>query len=277
MPGTLYVVATPIGNLDDVSDRARRVLAEVDVIAAEDTRRTARLLARFDIRTSVLSYHAHNEAARAARLLARLEAGESVALVSDAGTPTIADPGARLVTAAHGAGVPVVTVPGPSAIAAALSASGFPAERFVFMGFPPAAGSARRRWFEQLRDEARVVVFFEAPHRIRKTLEALKNYGNRPIMVARELTKTHESLVFSPNMEGLDEPPERGEFTVVLGPSLKKPIEIDEERVCAMFGLLTENGDFSREKATALVAGAFGIPERDVKKLVKKARMLGNR
>jgi 16S rRNA (cytidine1402-2'-O)-methyltransferase len=162
MPGTLFVVATPIGNLEDLTFRALRTLKEVDLIAAEDTRRTSKLLAHYEIRKPLVSVREHNEAKSAARLVERLAAGESIALVSDAGTPGIADPGARLVAAVRAAGLPVIAIPGASAVAAAISICGFDASEFVFMGFPPPGGTARADWFERLDAETRPVVFFEA-------------------------------------------------------------------------------------------------------------------
>ena len=193
MPGILYVVATPIGNLEDVTFRAIRVLREVAVIAAEDTRRTARLLQHYSISTPTTSLHEHNERARTPSLISRLARGESVALVSDAGTPVVSDPGAVLVAAAHAAGIRVEPVPGPSAALAAVSASGLKAEQVLFVGFPPSRAIARKRWLETLRDERRVIVFFEAPHRIRSTLaDLLAMFGDRIVAIGRELTKAHE-------------------------------------------------------------------------------------
>ena len=195
MAGTLFVVATPIGNLEDLTFRALRTLREVDLIAAEDTRRTAKLLAHYEIRKPLVSLREHNETREAPRLIRRLQAGESIALVSDAGTPAIADPGARLVRAVREAGLPVVPIPGATAIATLLSASGFSGDQFVFMGFPPASGAARDRWLHQLAREDRVVLFFEAPHRARRTLEDVLDSVKRPIVVGRELTKVNEELV----------------------------------------------------------------------------------
>src|SRR6185436_70073 len=170
MPGTLYVVATPIGNLEDVTLRALRTLREVSLIAAEDTRRTARLLQHYSISTRTTSLHAHNERDRTPALIERLSAGESIALVSDAGTPLISDPGQTLVGAARAAGIRVESIPGPSAVMAALSSSGLETPEFVFLGFPPARSKDRKIWFESLRSQSRLAVFFEAPHRIRRTL-----------------------------------------------------------------------------------------------------------
>ena len=170
MAGTLFVVATPIGNLEDITARALRVLGEVALIAAEDTRRTARLLARYAIRTPTTSLHEHNETTKSRTLIARLERGESIALVSDAGTPTVSDPGQRLIRAAIEAGVRVEAIPGPSAALTALAASGIQADTFTFLGFPPTRSTARAQWVSELGSAGRPVVFFEAPHRIVSTL-----------------------------------------------------------------------------------------------------------
>ncbi len=196
MTGTLFVVGTPIGNLEDLTFRALRTLKEVDVIAAEDTRRTSKLLAHYEVRKTLVSVHEHNEHREIPRILERIGRGDSVALVTDAGTPGIADPGARLVEAAHRAGVRVVPIPGPSAVAAALSISGFNADEFVFMGFPPRSGRAREDWLRRLKGDSRVVVFFEAPHRIARTIADLSDTTvKRPILLGKEITKIYEILV----------------------------------------------------------------------------------
>src|SRR5215471_5350592 len=210
--GTLFVVATPIGNLEDLTFRALRTLREVDLIAAEDTRRTAKLLAHYKVRKPLVSLREHNESRETPRLIQRLQAGENIALVSDAGTPTIADPGARLVRAVRQAQLAVVPIPGPTAVAALLSASGFSGDQFVFLGFPPPSGAARDRWFHQLATESRVVLFFEAPHRARRTLEELLAYVKRPIIVGREVTKANEQLVELQNIGDIDKLRLIGEF-----------------------------------------------------------------
>jgi 16S rRNA (cytidine1402-2'-O)-methyltransferase len=193
--GTLYLVATPIGNLEDVTRRALRVLAEVDVVACEDTRRTRALLEHFGVRARTVSYHEHNERERAEELAASLEEGRSVAVVSDAGTPGINDPGYRLVRAAIERGVEVVPVPGPSAFVAALTASGLPTDEFYFGGFLPARAHARRQRLASLRDLRATLVFYEAPHRIAASLaDAREILGERRAAVARELTKLHEEI-----------------------------------------------------------------------------------
>jgi 16S rRNA (cytidine1402-2'-O)-methyltransferase len=191
--GTLYVVATPIGNLGDFSPRAREVLAQVGVIAAEDTRHTGQLLKAFGIHTPMLSLHEHNEAARAQALIERLTGGESVALVSDAGTPLISDPGYGLVAAARAQGVNVV--PGPCAAIAALSIAGLPTDRFTFEGFLPAKSAARRTTLENLQREPRTMVFYESPHRLRETVEDMRAIfgGQRRAVICREITKQFET------------------------------------------------------------------------------------
>ncbi len=194
--GTLFVVATPIGNLEDFAPRAARVLKEVNLIAAEDTRHSGKLLAHFGISTPLVSLHEHNERTRVAALVARLERGESVALVSDAGTPLVSDPGFRFVRAAHDANVPVVAVPGPCAAIAALSVSGLPSDRFGFEGFPPAKSVARRKYLESLKDEARTLIFYESSHRIVECVADMAAvFGDaREAVLARELTKQFETV-----------------------------------------------------------------------------------
>lgn len=198
--GALHVVATPIGNIADLSARAREVLARVDVVAAEDTRHTGRMLKRLGIRAPLVSLHEHNEPDRVPQLIRRLLAGESVALVSDAGTPSLSDPGFPLVAAAHAEGIRVVPIPGPSAAVAALAASGQATDRFVFEGFLPARDRARRKRLETLRDETRTLVLYESAHRIEATLADLAEIfgAERSATLARELTKTFETVRRAP-------------------------------------------------------------------------------
>jgi 16S rRNA (cytidine1402-2'-O)-methyltransferase len=194
--GTLYVVATPIGNLEDITLRALRVLKEADLIAAEDTRHTRKLLAHFGISTSLTSYYDQIEASKTPFLIKQLKSGKSIALVSDAGTPTLSDPGYRLVREAAREAIPVVPVPGPSALIAALSASGIPTDRFLFEGFLPAKRKERRERLRKLREESRTLVFYEAPHRVTESLEdLLEILGDRQTVVAREVTKVHEEFI----------------------------------------------------------------------------------
>jgi 16S rRNA (cytidine1402-2'-O)-methyltransferase len=219
-PGTLYLVATPIGNLEDITLRALRILREATVIAAEDTRHTRKLLSRHRIAGRLLSLHEHNERARTPVLLRRLLAGDSVALVSDAGTPGVSDPGVALVRAAAEAGIPVVPVPGPSAVLAALAPSGLPAEPATFLGFLPAHDAARRRTLASVRDLPHTLVLFEAPHRLRATLsDLLAALGDRRVAVARELTKVHEEVyraTLSETVRRFSAEAPRGEFTLVI-------------------------------------------------------------
>lgn len=278
MPGTLYVVATPIGNLEDLTFRALRVLREVAVIAAEDTRRTARLLQHYSISTRTTSLHEHNERTRVPGLIARLEAGDSVALVSDAGTPVISDPGTLLVAAAHAAGIRVEPVPGPSAVLAAVSASGFAAEEVLFVGFPPSRSSDRQRWLQRLAEERRILVLFEAPHRIQRTLEdMLSLLGDRLICVGRELTKAHEELVVRPisiHLASLGEP--RGEFTLVVSPASDRAETIlplpSEPELVREFGRITESCPGRRRDAVRTLAERYNVPPREMYRLLEKAR-----
>jgi 16S rRNA (cytidine1402-2'-O)-methyltransferase len=227
LTGTLFVVATPLGNLEDITARALRVLKEVDVVACEDTRRTRALLAHFDIHTPTVSYFEHNKLARGRELLRRLAEGRSVALVTDAGTPGISDPGFLLVRDARAAGVPVVPVPGPAAVAAALSVAGVPADRFVFDGFLPVKPGRRLNRLTALRDLETTLVLYESPHRILATLEAIAAvFGEREIVVARELTKQFEEVVratAAAHRERLAAAGPRGEFTIVIGGSDMAP------------------------------------------------------
>jgi len=280
MPGTLFVVATPIGNLEDLTFRALRILGEVDLIAAEDTRRTSKLLAHYEIRKPLVSLHEHNEFREAPKLIERLAAGASIALVSDAGTPSVADPGARLVQSARNAGIPVVPIPGASAVATALSASGFDASHYVFRGFPPAKGQARQVWLESIRLEPAVQVLFESPHRIRRTLSDLNTIlAIRQIYVFRELTKINEESGLYPNISNNDWPTERGEFTIVISPGDDQsaglaPDILDNKELIELFHQLSSAAALARDTAVELVAMRFGRSVSDVKKIVKKAIIL---
>ena len=263
--GTVYVVATPIGNLDDLSPRAQQVLREVELIACEDTRHTAVLCQRFGIATPRVSLHAHNEAKRVPELLARLAAGGSLALVSDAGTPLVSDPGERLVRAALEAGAAVVPVPGPSALLAALVASGFATRPFAFAGFLPRKGAERARALASLAAFPGTLVLFEAPNRAAATLADLhRALGPRRALLARELTKRHETLTRGRLGEiALDDP--RGELTIVVeGPDdsaqpgeATPPADLDAE-----VRRLLADGRSPRDAAREL-AERFGIARRE--------------
>jgi 16S rRNA (cytidine1402-2'-O)-methyltransferase len=275
-PGTLFVVATPIGNLEDITLRALRVLREVALVAAEDTRRTGNLLRHYAIQTPIVSLHEHNEQARVGPILARLRAGASVALVSDAGTPGISDPGAVLVRAARDAGLRVDPIPGPSAITAVLSASGIAFERFAFAGFPPIRSKERKQWFAWVSSlETVPVVCFEAPHRIHATLADLRKIlVNRPISIARELTKTHEEWLILSNDQTehpVETPvPGRGEFVLVIAaadPPANLPADSPprDEDIASVFGQMTASGrDDSRRAVIKAVAERLGVSSKTV-------------
>ena len=278
MAGCLHVVSTPIGNLDDITLRALRVLREAGLIAAEDTRRTARLLQHYSISTPTTSLHEHNERKKVPALIARLQAGDRIAPVRDAGNTRDSDPGTRPITAAHDAGVKVEVVPGPSAVLAALAASGFPAEPFRFVGFPPVRSKDRKKWMASVSSGQETTVFFEAPHRIERTLTELALFSvERPILVCRELTKLHEELVRGP-INGvrslLCEP--RGEYVVVLGP-LPAPREAlgrvpEDAELAALFGQITESGAVNRREAIREIADRHGLKVRDVYQAIERVK-----
>lgn len=232
MAGILFIVATPIGNLEDISLRALRILKDVDCIAAEDTRHTKILLAHYGIATRLTSYHEYNEKTMAHALVKRLASGESIALVCDAGTPAISDPGYRLVREAIRGGVQVVPVPGPSALTAVLSAGGLPTDRFVFEGFLPAKRSQRMERLEALRDETRTMVFYEAPHRLREALKDVQEVlGDRDVVLAREVSKIHEAFLrgrLSELAAQLGDQPVRGELTLMIAGFSGEPRPTEE-------------------------------------------------
>ena len=220
--GCLYVVATPIGNLEDISLRAIRILKEADLVACEDTRQTLKLLAHFELRKRLVSYHEHNEITRAPEIVIELEQGAKVALVSDAGTPAISDPGHRLVSLCLRHGIKVVPVPGASAFVAALAASGMAIDEFVFIGFLPSRPVERRKALRALAAEERTLALYEAPHRLVETLEdALEILGNRPAVIAREVTKMYEEFLrghLEDLLAGVRKKSPRGEITLLIGP-----------------------------------------------------------
>ena len=264
MAAVLYLIATPIGNLEDITYRAVRLLREVRVVACEDTRQTRKLLDHFEIRTPTVSYHEHNEAERTAELIERLQGGESVALVSDAGMPLVSDPGYRLVRAAVEAGITVQPVPGPSASLAALAASGLPTDAFHFAGFLPPKPGQRTRLLESLAGEQATLIFYEAPHRVIESLEAIEEVlGPRPVVVARELTKIHEEFLrgtasaIRAQLAARDSV--RGEFTILVGKS-DGPAPDDTP---------------IEEAVEALVS--LGVPRMDAIKQVARSRGLGKR
>jgi 16S rRNA (cytidine1402-2'-O)-methyltransferase len=264
--GTLYIVATPIGNLDDITLRAIRVLQEVDRIACEDTRQTRKLLDRHGIAKPLVSYHEHNEQARAGELLRELDAGANIALVSDAGTPLIADPGYRLVAQAREQGIAVCPIPGPSAVLAALSASGLPTDSFFFGGFLPAKKTQRRKILEEMKSYPFTLVFYETPHRI---LEALEDVGEvlgpRRVTLARELTKIHEEFLVGLPSELRDtlakRPSIKGEITLVIGKN-EAPAE-DAIPIEAAFDQLLA-ARVPRMEAMKTIARERGLSKREV-------------
>ncbi len=264
--GVLHVVATPIGNLADLSPRAQQVLRDVDAICAEDTRHTRALLAHFGIDTPALALHEHNEDALAGRVVARLVAGESLALVSDAGTPLVSDPGFRLVRAARAAGVRVSPVPGPSAVVAALSVAGLPSDRFTFEGFLPAKATARREALARLAGEPRTLVFYESSHRIIETLADMRGaFGDdRPAALARELTKLFETVLdgsladLQAQVDG-DPNQRKGEFVVVVqGAGDDADAQLAEGR--RVYALLA--GQLPPSSAARLAAEITGAPRK---------------
>ena len=269
MPGLLYIVATPIGNLEDITLRALRVLKEVDVIAAEDTRHTQILLSHHDIHTPLTSYHEHNEKTKAQDLVARLARGQNIALVSDAGTPAISDPGFRLVVQAIRGGVPIIPVPGASALTAVLIATGLPTDRFVFEGFLPAKKKQRRERLQILRDEIRTLIFYEAPHRLRDALEDIHELlGNREAVLAREVSKIHEEFLRGPISElvrSLGGGDVRGEVTLIISGSAGES-RANEDLLKAEIRELKRQG--LRVKEIAEVLGEkFGYPKKDIYRL----------
>ena len=272
--GTLYVVATPLGNLGDLSERAKQVLCAVHTVAAEDTRRARVLLQHVGASPRVLSYHAHSEQGRVRQLIAALEAGDDVALLSDAGTPAVSDPGPELVAAARRAGAPVVAVPGPSAVAAALSISGFPASRYTFLGFLPRKGSDRRRLLESAAGSPWTTVVFEAPARLVRLLRELSEAcgGEREGAVARELTKVHEELRTGTLAElavYYDENPPRGEVTVLVAGSTADRAAVDADAVRQRAAELIADG-LTRRDAADQLAAEFALSRREAYRVVNE-------
>lgn len=269
MPGILYIVATPIGNLDDITLRALRILKEVDVVAAEDTRHTQILLRHHDIHKPLTSYHEHNERAKSQELITRLERGQNIALVSDAGTPAISDPGFRLVVQAIRAGVRIIPIPGASAVTAVLSGSGLPTDRFVFEGFLPAKKKQRRERLQTLRDERRTLIFYEAPHRLKEALgDILELLGNRDAVLAREVSKVHEEFLRGPVSElirALASGDVRGEVTLIISGSAGAS-RVNEDLLKTEIGKL--KGEGLRVKEIAEVLGEkFGYPKKEIYRL----------
>lgn len=268
-PGCLYLVGTPIGNLEDITLRALRILKEADQIACEDTRHTQKLLSHYDIHTPLVSYHEHNEMTRAPELVMALEQDAKIALVSDAGMPLISDPGHRLVALCLRHRIPVVPVPGPSALLAALSASGLPNQEFLFVGFLPARSGERRRALERLRIEDRTLILYEAPHRIADCVDdAREILGDRPACLAREVTKLHEEFVrgkLSEISAALQENPARGELTLIIGPGDSSEARIhgdSAQSLAARVEELMHQAKLDRKDALKLAAKERGLTRR---------------
>jgi len=270
MAGVLYVVATPIGNLEDISLRANRILKEVNLIAAEDTRHTQNLLNHYDIRTPLTSYHEHNERTKARPLVERLLQGQNIALVSDAGAPAISDPGYRIIVEAIRAGIQVTPIPGPSALTSVLSVSGLPTDRFVFEGFLPAKKKERRDRLEALRDEMRTIVCFEAPHRLLESLRDIYDLlGDREVVVAREVSKVYEEFLRGLTGELIDKLAAReirGELTLVIkGSAGQSPVS--EALLRAEIRKLKGDGMKVKEIAQVL-ATKHSLAKREVYRMV---------
>jgi 16S rRNA (cytidine1402-2'-O)-methyltransferase len=285
--GTLFVVATPLGNLEDLSPRALRILQGVSCIACEDTRRTAKLLARYGVGTPTVACHRFNERERVEPILERLRSGEDVALVSDGGTPCLSDPGNLLVSAAVAAGVGTVPVPGPFAAAALLSVAGFPVDRFVFEGFLPHRAGERRKRLRELRAETRPVVLYEAPHRLRRTLDDLDAIlGGRRLVLGREMTKVHESILRGSAADlraALGEAEVRGECTIVVagrdetGPR-PAPTGDDarNERVREAWNAALRESRGDRKEALRLAARPLGMRRPELFRLLQEIGALEN-
>ncbi len=277
-PGALHLVATPIGNLEDISLRALRALKDCQLIAAEDTRRTRKLLSHYGISRPLVSYHEHNERERIPELLEALREGRDVALVSDAGSPGISDPGFRLVREVVDQGMPVTALPGPSAVILALSVSGLPTDRFSFFGFLPRGGSDRKRLLEEAAQTPHTLVFFESPHRIVRTLEEMQNLlGNRRAAVCRELTKRFEQVergILSELIEKARSRSSKGEFCIVLEGRGRKAVQAGERETRLEKALedLKEEGNEPLREAARRLARKHGLSRREVYQLGLRAK-----
>lgn len=282
-PGVLYVVATPIGNLEDITHRALRVLREADLIACEDTRQTRKLLDHYGIATPTVSYHEHNEAARAEELARKLEEGAIIAQVSDAGMPGISDPGYRLIRLAIARGIPVVPVPGPSALIAGLVGSGLPADAFEFHGFLPAKSGQRRTVLESFRASRHTIVVYEAPHRIRETLEDIVAVlgTERPVVLARELTKIHEEFIRGTAKEVLSRLQDRsaevkGEITLLIGAGEPQPAAAHKNLAARLHEIMQEQ-KLDEKGALKILAKEQGLSKSEVYRELQRSKTHGGR
>jgi 16S rRNA (cytidine1402-2'-O)-methyltransferase len=267
--GILYIVSTPIGNLEDITLRALRILKEVNIIAAEDTRHSQKLLSKYDIHTPLTSYHDHNKEEKAPVLVAKMLDGQTVALISDAGTPGISDPGYFLINLAVDQKIPVIPIPGATAAIAALSVSGLPTDSFVFEGFLPSKHTARLKRLEELKTEKRTLVFYEAPHRIIATVDDILNIlGDRKAVVTRELTKVHEEAIRGSMTEilaRLNSGSTKGEFTIILHGATETPAEQHLDTKEYLQNLMLHRG-LSKKEAISVAAEELGLPKKEVYK-----------
>ncbi|WP_414582055.1 16S rRNA (cytidine(1402)-2'-O)-methyltransferase [Scytonema sp. PCC 10023] len=276
-PATLYVVGTPIGNLEDMTFRAVKILQTVDVIAAEDTRHTGRLLQHFQIKTPQVSYHEHNRSSRIPELLEQLSNGKAIALVTDAGVPGISDPGYELVKVCVEAGIPVVPIPGANAAITALSAAGLPTDRFVFEGFLPAKGQQRRSHLESLETESRTLIFYESPHRLRETLQDFAEiFGtSRQIVIARELTKLYEEFwrgTIESAIAHYSQREPQGEYTLLVAGTPPAQPQLSEEELKAELLKIMSQG-ISRSQASRQLAKMTSLPRRQLYQLALAIKM----
>jgi 16S rRNA (cytidine1402-2'-O)-methyltransferase len=275
--GTLYIVATPIGNLEDITLRAIRILKEVDLIAAEDTRRTKKMLNAYEIKTSLISLHEHNEKERSALIISKIISGSNVAYVSDAGTPCISDPGYYLVDSARREKINVVPIPGPSAVVTALSASGFPADNFLFCGFLPAKDNKRRQFLESLKNEEKTIVFYESPVRFRATIQAIYDIlGDRDVVVAREMTKKFEEIKKGRIYDfiGMENSGNvKGEFTIVIKGEEKKINPVTDQEIEEKLLELRKNKKLSLRDSIAEVAILTCVSRKKIYSLAIKLHL----
>ncbi len=274
--GILYIVATPIGNLEDITLRALRILKEVSLIAAEDTRRTRKLLNAYEISTPLISLHEHNEKEKSSVIIAKIKSGMSVAYVTDAGTPCISDPGYHLVKLAQTENISVIPVPGVSAIITALSASGFPADSFVFCGFLPAKENKRRIYLEELKEEIRTIVFYESPARYPAAIQDMYDVlGDREIVIARELTKIFEEIRYgkiSSFLNGNAQGKTKGEFTIIIQGKEKEPAVFAPEEIAEKLLQLWKNKKISVRDAVHEIVQQTGLSRKKVYDLAVKLR-----
>jgi len=276
-PGTLYVVATPIGNLEDITFRAVRILKEADLVACDDTRHTAKLLQHYGIEKPTVSYHEHNEAARAEELVAKLEEGLNIAQVSDAGMPGISDPGYRVIKLAIEHGVKEVPIPGASALVAAVAASGLPTDSFQFLGFLPARSGERRTLLESVRHAQQTIVVYEAPHRIAETMKDIVELlgAERPVVLARELTKVHEEFIrghASEILQRVEKHELKGEMTLLIGKSERVAVPAARKDIASRVEEIMREGSVDENTALKVVAKELGVSKSEAYRELQRVR-----